>query len=119
MSWPVFYGLRDGSFRVLVAVGAEGIISFPSLHAALAVILVIALWPIPILRWLTLYLNLAVLLATPIDGSHYFIDVFAGIGVAVLCFFLAGKIAARVEQPGRASGAAVFRTSSAGDASQI
>lgn len=119
MSWPVFYGLRDGSFRAMVAVGAEGIISFPSLHAALAVILMIALWPVPNLRWLILCLNLAVLLATPIDGSHYFIDVFAGIGVAVLCFLLAGKIAARVKQPGRASGMAVFRTSSVGDASQI
>ena len=28
-SWPVFFGLRDGSFRVLVAIGSEGIISFP------------------------------------------------------------------------------------------
>lgn len=108
MSWPVFYGLRDGSFRALVAVGAEGIISFPSLHAALAVILMIALWPVPNLCWLTLGLNLAVLLATPIDGSHYFIDVFAGIGVAVLCFLLAGKIAARLEQPARASEMAAF-----------
>ena len=38
-SWPVFYGLRDGSYRMLVAIGSEGIISFPSLHAALAMIL--------------------------------------------------------------------------------
>jgi hypothetical protein len=39
-SWPVFYGLRDGTFRLLVAVGSEGIITFPSVHAALAVIVV-------------------------------------------------------------------------------
>ena len=32
----------DGSFRALVAVGSEGI-TFPSLHAALAVILIFAL----------------------------------------------------------------------------
>lgn len=98
-SWPVFYGLRDGSFRMLTATGAEGIISFPSLHAALAVILIIALWPIPILRWVILTLDLAMLAATPIDGSHYFIDVMAGIVVAVSCFAAAGRIAFLVERP--------------------
>jgi PAP2 superfamily len=50
-SWPVFYGLRDGTLRTMVAVGSEGIITFPSLHAALAVIVVVALWPVPTLRW--------------------------------------------------------------------
>ena len=41
-SWPVFLGLRDGTVRMLAAAGAEGIITFPSLHAALAVILIAA-----------------------------------------------------------------------------
>jgi hypothetical protein len=34
---PVFHGLRDGSYRDLVATGAQGIITFPSLHSALAI----------------------------------------------------------------------------------
>ena len=51
-SWPVFLGLRDGSYRLLMAVGAEGIITFPSLHAALAVIIIAALWPVPVARWI-------------------------------------------------------------------
>ena len=91
-SWPVFYGLRDGSIRELTAIGSEGIISFPSLHAALAVIVTVALWPIPVLRWAILALNLAMLAATPIDGSHYFSDVFAGIVIALLCFVAARRI---------------------------
>jgi PAP2 superfamily len=94
-SWPVFYGLRDGTFRALVAVGSEGIITFPSLHAALAVIVVAALWPVPVLRWAFLALNVAMLIATPIDGSHYFIDVIAGVVLAALCLFAARAIAAR------------------------
>jgi membrane-associated phospholipid phosphatase len=102
-SWPVFYGLRDGSFRALTAIGSEGIISFPSLHAALAVIVVLALWPIPILRWAILALNVAMLAATPIDGSHYFTDVFAGVGLAVLCFVAARRIATRAQQRGHAA----------------
>jgi membrane-associated phospholipid phosphatase len=94
-SWPVFYGLRDGTFRTLVAVGSEGIITFPSLHAALAVIVVAALWPVPVLRWVFLALNVVMLIATPIDGSHYFVDVLAGVVLAVLCLVGARAIAAR------------------------
>jgi hypothetical protein len=111
-SWPVFYGLRGGSFRMLVATGSEGIISFPSLHAALAVILVIALWPVPYLGWTILALNLAMLAATPIDGSHYFADVLAGIAVAVFSFAAARWIAAWIggeaRQPSGASAPAMF-----------
>src|SRR6202011_2306189 len=83
-SWPVFYGLRDGSFRVLVAVGSEGIITFPSLHAALAVLVTAALWPVRYLCWAAVILNTPMLLATPIDGSHYFSDVLAGVALAAL-----------------------------------
>jgi membrane-associated phospholipid phosphatase len=88
-SWPVFYGLRDGSFRALVAVGSEGIITFPSLHAALAVILIAALWPLRRLRWTILTANAVMLVATPIDGSHYLTDVLAGVAIAVLCLYAA------------------------------
>jgi PAP2 superfamily len=92
-SWPVFYGLRDGSFRALVAVGSEGIITFPSLHAALAVILIAALWPIARLRWVILGVNTVMLAATPIDGSHYFIDVIAGVAVAAAALGAANALA--------------------------
>jgi hypothetical protein len=53
------------------------------------VILVIALWPIPVVRWLVLSLNTAMLVSTPIDGSHYLIDIVAGIAIAVASFALA------------------------------
>jgi hypothetical protein len=95
-SWPVFYGLRDGSFRDLVAVGSEGIITFPSLHAALAVVLIAGLWPVPKLRWAILTLNLLMLAGTPIDGSHYFADVFAGIALAALSIYASHLIALHI-----------------------
>jgi hypothetical protein len=93
--WPVFTGLRDGSMRALVAVGAEGVITFPSLHAALAVIMIAALWPIAVLRWVILTVNTIMLAATPIDGAHYFIDVFAGVAVAALSMAWAHAIVTR------------------------
>jgi membrane-associated phospholipid phosphatase len=92
--WPVFTGLRDGSFRALVAAGAEGVITFPSLHAALAVILIAAIWPIRVLRLPILVLNSVLLVATPIDGAHYLIDVIAGVVVAAVSLAAAHAIAA-------------------------
>jgi hypothetical protein len=100
-SWPVFDGLRDGTFRALGGVDSEGIITFPSLHAGLAVIVIAALWPLAILRWVFLALNALMLIATPIDGSHYFIDILAGGTMAALCLVAARRIAqsARREAP--------------------
>jgi membrane-associated phospholipid phosphatase len=81
---PVFFGLRDGTFRHLVAEGAEGVISFPSLHAALGLLFIFALWPVRYIGWISVLLNLTMIAATPVDGSHYFSDVAAGLTVAVL-----------------------------------
>jgi membrane-associated phospholipid phosphatase len=91
--WPVYTGLRDGSLRALVAVGAEGVITFPSLHAALAMIITAAVWPIRLLRWPIVVLNSAMLVATPVDGAHYLIDVLAGVAVAAASFAAAHTIA--------------------------
>lgn len=94
-SWPVFLGLRDGSFRTVVAAGAQGIITFPSLHAALGVILVAACWPVPVARWIGVALDTLMLIATPIEGSHYFVDVFAGIAIACGSLLVAHAIVKR------------------------
>ena len=88
----VLNGLRAGSFRELVAQGAEGIITFPSLHAALAVLFIFALWPIRYLGWASAALNLTMIVATPIDGGHYFTDVIAGAGIAVVCWLGIGRM---------------------------
>jgi len=102
-SWPVFLGLRDGTFRMLMAVGAEGIITFPSLHSALAVILIAAFWPVPVLRWIAACINSLMLVATPVDGSHYLVDVLAGIAIAVLCLIAARALVARLAAPAGAA----------------
>ena len=92
---PVIDGLRNGSYRQLLSIGAEGIITFPSLHAAFAVILVAAFWPLRLLRWLALALNAIVLASTPVDGAHYFVDIFAGLAVAAAAIAIARVWASR------------------------
>jgi len=92
---PAFYGLRDGTARLLVATGAKGIITFPSVHAALGVLLIAALWPVPVLRWVSLAINAAMVLAVPVEGGHYFVDVFAGLAIAAVSLLAARAIVQR------------------------
>lgn len=88
----IFDGLRDGTFRELVARGAEGIITFPSLHTAGGWLFIFAMWPVRYLRWIFLLLNLVMIGATPVDGGHYFSDIIAGTATAVVCWIAAGRV---------------------------
>jgi membrane-associated phospholipid phosphatase len=88
----IFHGLRAGSFRELVAQGAEGIITFPSLHTAGGWLFIFAMWPVRYLRWAFLLLNATMIVATPVDGGHYFSDVIAGTATAILCWMATARI---------------------------
>lgn len=87
--------VRDGSLRELSYGQLTGIVTFPSFHAAAAALYLWALWPV---RWLgpaAATVNVAMLLATPIGGGHYFIDVFAGLVIAAAAVAAARRIASR------------------------
>lgn len=85
-------GLRDGSLRVVGLDRLEGIITFPSFHAALGVLFIRAFWRVRWTRWIGLTLNVAMIAATPIDGGHYFVDVIAGIGIAAASIAVASRL---------------------------
>lgn len=74
--------LRNGTQASFNFYTAEGIISFPSFHACLGLLFIWTFWPIPVLRWLVLLLNMALIAATPMNGSHYVVDVIAGLLIA-------------------------------------
>jgi hypothetical protein len=76
-------GVRDGSLRELASSKMGGIITFPSFHAASAILFLWSLWSIWWLRPFAIIANTGTLLATPIIGGHYFVDVIAGVLVAV------------------------------------
>ena len=75
--------LRAADFSAFPDGLVAGLISFPSFHAAMAVAYMWAAWP-TLCRWPAVALNLAMAAMTPIDGSHYLIDVLAGAGVGLL-----------------------------------
>lgn len=77
-----FEALRDGTLRTLALSQMQGLISMPSLHAAMAVLLAQALWTTP-WRWPALGLNALMLAATPVIGGHYLVDVLAGVALAL------------------------------------
>lgn len=86
--------IRDGSLRKLDFNTMEGIITFPSFHAAAAVLSLWAFWAVWWMRPLVLIANVAMLLATPLVGGHYFVDVIAGAALAVLAIAVAGRVGA-------------------------
>lgn len=60
----------------------RGLVAVPSFHAASAVLYVCAAWSIKSLRWPMVIVNLMMLLATPVEGTHYLADIIAGAAVA-------------------------------------
>jgi hypothetical protein len=65
---------------------------FPSFHATLAVLCAYAARPLRILKIPLLALNLHIILSSPAEGGHYFIDIIAGIILAALTISLPGYI---------------------------
>jgi membrane-associated phospholipid phosphatase len=76
--------LREGKLRVPEIGQLTGIVTFPSFHAAAAMLYLWALWAISWMRAIAVICNVLLLLSTPIDGGHYFIDVVAGVCLAIL-----------------------------------
>jgi hypothetical protein len=95
--------LRTGQLTVLNLPEMQGIITFPSYHACLATLSLWAFWNSGrrAIRWLGATVALGTIAATPVDGGHYFVDVIAGIGIAVVSLALARRlIFVRIGMPG-------------------
>lgn len=83
-----FSGLRSGAIKTIILADADGLITFPSFHTALAVMYVYAMRGI---RWLfpiTLAANLFMLMSIPTEGGHYLIDMIAGAAITFGCILL-------------------------------
>jgi membrane-associated phospholipid phosphatase len=86
--------LRGGAARIIDLEHMTGIVSFPSYHATLAVILAWGLRDVPRLRIVAPVWAGVTILATPLFGGHYAVDVFAGLALAGLVVALAPYLAA-------------------------
>lgn len=87
-----FEAVRSDPAFVLKPITAEGILTFPSVHAAVALLAIWAAWPLASLRPFVLALNVLMLLSTFTNANHYLSDVAAGLAVAAACIVLAREI---------------------------
>jgi len=89
-----FVAVREQAHFTLGISNASGIVSFPSIHAGAAVLCAWAAWPSRLLRYPILALNILMGLAAIPYGAHYFVDIIAGILVALVAIAAMKKIAA-------------------------
>jgi hypothetical protein len=102
--------LRDGSLHELRLFFLSGIVSFPSFHAASAVLYMWALWPVRGIGGCAAALNLLMIAATPVIGAHYLVDLAGGIAVAAASIW---AVKAYLEWISRAARISAAPTSSA------
>jgi len=86
--------LRLHAVHHVPLLGLRGLVGAPSFHTVSAILYIAAAWPVARLRWPVLALNLAMLLAVPVEGTHYLADMIAGVLVAIGALVVVARLAA-------------------------
>lgn len=87
-----FHAVRDQATFVLSVATAQGILTFPSLHTAVAILCAAATSNHVLLRYPVLVLNVLMVVSTLTHGGHYLIDVLAGMVLALLALLTVAAI---------------------------
>lgn len=87
-----FEGARADPDFVLSLDNASGIITFPSIHAAVAVLCGWAVWRLKLIRWPVIALNVAMFVSAISHGAHYMIDLPAGALVTAATLVVARRL---------------------------
>lgn len=87
-----FLSVRQDEIYVLTAGTTTGIVSFPSIHAALAIVCGYMAWQHPLIKYPGLILNVLMFVATVPIGGHYLADILAGVVVGVGTLWAVAKI---------------------------
>jgi hypothetical protein len=88
-------GLRNGTVRQVDLSHLTGIVSFPSYHAALPLILAWGVRPVNRLRIPAMVWAGLTIAATPLFGGHYAVDVLAGMMLALASLVVASRLSSR------------------------
>ena len=78
----VIHAMRHHAVHAVDLGGLRGLVCAPSFHAASAILFTATAWRIAPLRWPVAALNMVMLMATLVEGTHYLADVLAGVIVA-------------------------------------
>ncbi len=88
---PAILAMKQGN-KVIGSGLMVGYVSFPSYHAASAVIFTWAAWEFGPFRWLFLIVNICMAAAAMIVGGHYFVDLLGGAIVAVAAILVSAYL---------------------------
>ena len=88
---PHFMALREGSLSEFAFGDLRGIVTFPSYHTTIALLLIHAYRQLGLFRWV-LALNLLMLISTPINGGHYLVDMLGSGVVTVFSIYLTRRV---------------------------
>jgi membrane-associated phospholipid phosphatase len=103
--WHDFTAMRDGHLAVLDLQQLRGLVTFPSFHVAMAVMLVRAAQGTRFALF-SLVLNLLMIVSTPSEGGHYLVDAIGGITVAITAI-IAARLVVRSDAARTAATAAI------------
>lgn len=99
VSPDIVRSLREGGVNEIDLGKMAGIVTFPSFHTVVALIVPYALRRVPAAFWPALALNGLMLLSTFTEGGHYLVDVIAGAAVAVAGIAFAAYAKRRLDPP--------------------
>ncbi len=91
-----FFDLRSGQWTNFSLDDIRGLIAFPSYHATLNVVVVLAFRGIWKFVWPMLALNVAMLATTPVEGGHHLAGTIGGVVVAIVATSLAAWVQRRL-----------------------
>ena len=94
--------LRAHVMREVDLGALRGLVEAPSFHTASAVLYIVAAWPFARIRKPIVIVNVAMLLATPVEGTHYLADMLAGASVALIALAIVTVVRRRL--PGSMTG---------------
>lgn len=86
------YKMRGDGEKIIDLSNIKGIITFPSFHTSLAIILSWGFWAVSWLQVPFLLLNSVMLAAIPVTGGHYLTDMIAGAVIAFSMILLVKRI---------------------------
>lgn len=86
------HGLRDGSLTRITFDHLKPIISLPSYHTVLAILLTYVYRRHHSMLYVILPLNVAMLVSIPTQGGHFLADMFAGAAVAAVSIWIVARV---------------------------
>lgn len=93
--------LRAHQVHVVDLGELRGIVSAPSFHTAAATLYLVTAWHVRPLRWPLVAANCAMLLSTPVEGTHYLADMILGAITALVAMTAVQLVLPRLPAPAR------------------